>query len=152
MNKSHIKLELLGLCGFFLFGSSAILLLPVTGRCSLRSSTSAKSNTLLSESCCLYNIHHKGFMFSSSLSTSTKSYARLKPIDYDKQVSLMGSSWRLCNPERGESRTFFHFPLKCWKMSDTSTWQDLISTLWLKLWTGKPKHKKGHPRTWVLCD
>lgn len=66
----------------------------------------------------------------------------------------MDNSWVLCNAEGRETcKTFFpHFLWKCWKITDTLSWQDLISTLWVKLWTGKPKHKKGPQLTWVLCD
>lgn len=67
----------------------------------------------------------------------------------------MDYSWRLCNAEVGGRivKLVFHFPWKCWKITDTSSWQLLISTLWVKLRTGKPKHtKKRHQLTWVLCD
>lgn len=59
----------------------------------------------------------------------------------------------LCNAEEeGACKTFFHFLRKCWKITDTSSWQDLISTLWVKLRTRKAKHAKGHQLTWVPCD
>lgn len=57
--------------------------------------------------------------------------------------------------KRRRGRDFFspNFPWKRWKITDTLSWQDLISTLQVKLWTGKPKHtKNGQPLTWVPCD
>lgn len=64
MNKNHIELEMLGICGFYLF---AELLFLVTGRCSLWSSISAKGKTLFSKKL-LYYIHYRECVFILTLS------------------------------------------------------------------------------------
>lgn len=81
MNKSHIELDLLGLCGFYLFVTSNWEVFAPE--------FVAKSHTQFSQSSCLYNVHYRACMFSSShstvsLSASSNSYATVKRIDYDK--------------------------------------------------------------------